>query len=83
MVKKKKEINIEETYPGVTKQIDRYKQEKPPSCSHCGSDNTADVMVGIIGRSITIAAETGAKLVPNVKDRLGTYWCRNCKRFFD
>jgi hypothetical protein len=83
MAKKKQEIKIEQTYPGVTEQIDRYQKDEPSSCSHCGSANTANVMVGIMGRSITIAAETGAKLVPNVEDRLGTYWCRNCKKFFD
>ena len=81
---KAKEINIEENYPGVTEQIQRFEEDELPPCPHCGSDNTARVQVGIIGRAITIAASTRrVKLVPNVVDRLGKYFCRECGKFFD
>jgi len=81
---KANEPNMEDIYPGVTKQIQRFEEDELPSCPHCGSDYTASVQVGIIGRTITIAASTRrVKLVPNVKDRLGKYFCRGCNKFFD
>jgi hypothetical protein len=81
---KSQEPNIEQTYPGVTEQISRFEEAKLPSCPHCGSDYTARVQVGIIGRAITIAASTRkVKLVPNVKDRLGQFFCNECKKFFN
>ena len=79
-----KEVNIEDTYPDVTKQIRQFVEDELPSCPRCGSDNTARVQVGIIGRAITIAASTRkVRLVPNVEDRLGTYFCNACKKFFN
>ncbi len=77
-------IRIEDNYPGITEQINRFKEAALPSCPHCGSDNTTSVQVGIIGRTIAIAAlTTKFKLVPNIEDRLGKYFCNKCKKFFD
>ena len=67
--------NMEDSYPDITEQIRRFAEAELPSCPHCGSDNTASVQVGIIGRAITIAASTPkVKLVPNAKDKLGLYF---------
>ncbi len=81
---KKKNPNIEETYPGVTEQIRQFEETEIPPCPHGGSDDTAIVRAGVIGRSITIAASTGKlKLVLNKTDEMGTYFCNNCKRYFN
>jgi len=81
---KKKKPDIEETYPGVTKQIENFEKSEIPPCPHCGSDDTAIVRAGIIGRSITVAASTRKmKLVPNKTKEMGTYFCHNCEKYFD
>src|SRR6185503_8822943 len=79
-----KEVNLEENYPGITEQIRRYAEAELPSCPHCGSEDTASVEVGMVGRAITIAASTTkVKLVPNAKDKLGIYFCNECKKYFN
>lgn len=80
---KANKINIEDIYPGVTEQIQRYKEVELPSCPHCSSSNTARVSYGIIGRSITIAASTSKiKLIGN-PPAPGKYFCNACAKFFD
>jgi len=77
-------VNIEDNYPDITEQIRRFAEAELPSCPHCGSANTASVQVGAVGRAITIAASTPkVKLVPNAKDKLGIYFCNNCKKYFN
>ena len=57
---------MEKNYPGIKKQINHFEKAKLPRCSHCKSRRTADVQVGIIGRTIYIAgATTKFKLIPN------------------
>ena len=81
---KTQEVNLEENYPGITEQIRRYAEAELPSCPHCGSEDTASVEVGMVGRAITIAASTTkVKLVPNAKDKLGIYFCNECKKYFN
>ena len=76
--------NIEDNYPDITEQIRRFAEAELPSCPHCGSDNTASVQVGMIGRAITIAESTPkVKLVPNAKDKLGLYFCNECGKYFN
>jgi hypothetical protein len=76
--------SMEERYPGITEMIKRFEDAKLPPCPHCGSVNTAHVQVGIIGRTMTIAAFTKKfKLVPNMSDRLGKYFCNECGKYFD
>ncbi len=82
--KKTNGLSWEDRYPGITEQLHSFEEAELPSCPHCGSGNTASVQVGIIGRTINLAASTKKfKLVPNVVDRLGKYFCNDCKKFFD
>lgn len=75
---------MERQHPGLLKTIMFYENAELPACPHCGSGNTAEVNVGIIGRSIyLVAATTKAKLVPNVRDKTGKYFCNKCHKFFD
>jgi len=54
-----------------------------PACSRCGSENTADVQCGIIGRTINIAAATTkVKLIPN-GPKAGACFCNTCNEFFN
>ena len=77
-------VNIEDNYPDITEQIRRFAEAELPACPHCGSENTASVQVGAVGRAITMAASTPkVKLVPNAKDKLGIYFCNNCKKYFN
>lgn len=74
---------MERQHPGLVKTIMFFENATLPVCSQCGSDNTAAVNVGIVGQSIYLAtATTKAKLVPNVKDKLGKYFCNECNKFF-
>ena len=76
--------NIEDDYPDITEQIRRFAEAELPSCPHCGSNKTASVQVGMIGRALTIAeSTTKVKLVPNAKDKLGIYFCNECGKYFN
>src|SRR5215216_3356056 len=77
-------VNLEDNYPDITEQIRRFAEAELPSCPHCGSEDTASVQVGMVGRAVTIAAATTkVKLVPNAKDKLGIYFCNACKKYFN
>ena len=79
------ERRLQETealYPGILEQIMRFENATLPECPHCDSENTADVQIGIIGRTTQIAAATTKfTLIPN-GPRPGRYYCQNCKQFF-
>ena len=73
---------LESQYPGIREQIARHDSVEIPACPHCGSDDTAIVHVGMVGRSIQIAgATTKFALVPN-SPAPGTYRCNACKGYF-
>jgi len=73
---------LESQYSGIVEQIRRFDNAILPSCPKCGATDTADVQVGVIGRTIGIAAATTKfKLVPN--NRPGKYFCNIGKEFFD
>lgn len=73
---------MEKQYQGIIGSIMRFENAELPSCPHCGSGDTASVQVGIIGRTIYIAAATTKfKLIPN-SPKMGEYFCNDCKRFF-
>ena len=74
---------LERDYPGIKASIRRFEKAKLPACPRCGSENTADVQVGIIGRTIHIAgATTKFKLIPN-GPKPGEYFCNACNKFFN
>src|SRR5271157_4815733 len=79
-----KAISPLEAYPGVEEQLRRFEEVELPSCPHCGSSDTASVQVGVIGRTIYLAASTKKfHLVPNMTDKLGKFFCNNCGKYFD
>lgn len=57
------------------------KADLPP-CPDCGSEDTASVQIGVIQRTMNIAAATTKfKLIPN-GPKPGPYFCNACDRFF-
>ena len=79
-----RKMSVEEQYPGITEQMKLFQEAELPSCPHCGSENTASVQVGIIGRTIKLAASTSKfKLVQNMENKLGEYFCNECRKYFD
>ena len=68
---------MERQHTGLVKTIMQFENAELPACPQCGSGDTAEVQVGIIG------ATTKAKLVPNVMNKLGKYFCNACHKFFD
>jgi len=74
---------MEQLYPGISEQISRFEGALLPNCIHCGSSDTADVNVGIIGRTIYLcAATTKFTLVAN-SPKPGEYKCNSCGRYFN
>ena len=70
-------------YPGISSEIRHYEEAKLPSCFHCGSNETARVSIGLVGRSMTIAGRTKKmKLLAN-GPKPGTYFCRACDKYYD
>ena len=79
-----KPTTLEERYPGITEQIRRFENAELPPCPHCGSSDTASVQVGIIGRTLNIAASTRKfRLVANMSNKGGNYVCNKCGKSFD
>lgn len=75
---------MEKQHPGITEQFLRYDNEELPPCLHCGSQDTAKVHAGVVGRTIYLAgASRKFKLVPNRSDEIGTYFCNECKKYFN
>ena len=74
---------MESKREGIIKSIMAFENAELPSCPHCGSGNTAFVEVGIMGRTIYIAAATTrVKLIPN-DPKQGAHFCHECKKYFD
>jgi hypothetical protein len=74
---------MEELYPGIRETILRFENATLQACSHCGSENAADVQIGIIGRTIHIAAATTKFVVIPNAPKPGKYFCYTCKSYFD
>lgn len=67
----------------IREHVRQFEERVLPRCRRCRSNDTADVQVGIIGRTIHIAAATSKmKLIPNLP-RPGRYFCNACERYFD
>ncbi|MBU2600801.1 MAG: hypothetical protein KKA32_01325 [Actinobacteria bacterium] len=72
---------VEERYPGIRGSIDYYERLDLPPCPACGSDDTAAVSAGVIGRSIHVcAATTKIRLLPNMVPH--DYYCWACELYF-
>ena len=74
---------LEQMYPGIREIIERFENADLPDCSHCGSSDTADVQVGLVGVTLNTAfATTKITLLAN-GPKPGNYRCNACKEYFD
>lgn len=74
---------MEAQHPGIEEQVRRFEEAELPVCPHCTSEHTAEVNVGVIGRTIYIAGTTTKfRLIPN-GPKPGTYFCNSCKSYFE
>lgn len=72
----------EECHPGITEQIWRFEQLTLPTCIRCGSSDTAEVQIGVIGRTMTIRGATKkVKFIP-WGPKPGRFYCNICGKFF-
>jgi len=74
---------FESEFPGIGMEISRFEKAILPACPRCDSSNTAIVAVGIVARTMTVAAATSKyQLVPDAP-RPGEFYCTDCRRYFD
>jgi hypothetical protein len=73
---------METKFPGIVEDIHDFESTDLPSCPKCGTDDTAQVECGLIGRTINIiTATTKMKLIPN-GPKPGDFFCHPCGSFF-
>jgi hypothetical protein len=72
---------MEKLYPGILQSILRFENAELPNCPYCGSADTADVQVGVIGRTTHIASAT-TKFKLLWENAPGSYFCNACTKFF-
>ena len=76
-------LRLEQDYPGIRESVLRFEAANLPQCPDCGSPDTAQVQVGVVGRSISVAAATTRiKLIPNGQ-KPGEFFCNGCGLFFE
>ena len=74
---------LDSDYPGVRDFIVNLEAKTLPICPHCDCEDTAEVNVGVIGRTIAMAGATSRfKLIPN-GPKPGEYFCNGCQSFFE
>jgi len=68
--------------PGFREMVESWDAMELPSCTSCGSADTAKVSAGLVGRSIHLAgATTKIRLLPN--GHPADYYCNQCKQYFN
>ncbi len=74
---------MEERDPGIKKSILEIEAKVLPACVHCGSDDTASVGVGLVGRSMSMAGATTKYHLIAGGPRRGAFFCNPCREYFD
>jgi len=75
--------SMESRYEGILESIKHFEEMQIPPCPRCNSTNTASVQVGVIGRTINLAAATTKfHLVTNGGQAFGKYFCNTCRHYF-
>jgi hypothetical protein len=80
---KERLAKLERDYPGITRSIRHFEDAELPLCKHCESHDTANVQIGIIGRTIAIAGMTRKFFLISNGPAPGKYFCRKCRQYFD
>ena len=75
--------SLDKSHPGIKKSILEIEAKVLPACVHCGSDDTASVGMGLVGRSMRMAgAPTKYHLIPG-GPRPGEFFCNSCREYFN
>lgn len=75
---------VEAKKPGFRKTVEWFEALEIPPCPACGSDLTAVCQAGLTSYSIHVAGATSKmQLMMNRSDHEGTYFCQDCRTFFD
>ncbi len=73
---------IESKYSGLKEHILEIEQREFPLCPNCDSNRTAQVLTGMVGRTMYLSAATDkVKLIPNNPDRV-SFYCNQCDQYF-
>jgi hypothetical protein len=72
---------MESQHAGIIEQIRRWDAMEIPPCTHCGSTDTADVQVGVIGRTICLTAATSRLHLIANGPKPGTHFCNQCRKY--
>lgn len=73
---------LDGVYPGFAEMARRFDAADTPACPACGSEDTAEVHVGVVGRTINLAAATSKfKLTAN-GPKPGEWWCNECECYY-
>lgn len=72
----------ERDYPGITQSIWKFEQMTLPRCIRCGSADTADVQIGVIGRTMAIRTATRKSKFIAWGPLPGRFYCNPCHKFF-
>ena len=74
---------MESHYRGILETIRSIEAAELPSCPHCKSSHTAQVQIGVTGRTTYIAAATTKVKLLQKAPQPGKYFCNKCERFFN
>jgi hypothetical protein len=74
--------DLEQQYPGIRESIMYFENAELPACPHCGSDDTASVQVGAVGRLLAILRATSKVTMVANGPKPGEYFCNKCRKHF-
>jgi hypothetical protein len=75
--------SLDKDHPGIKKSILEIEAKVLPACAHCGSDDTASVGIGIVGRSMRIAGATTKYHLIAGGPKPGAFFCNSCREYFN
>jgi hypothetical protein len=73
---------MEDKYPGILQSVRQFEDAVLPECSYCGSEDTASVQCGVIGRTIYINGATSKFRLIGNGPKEGKYFCNTCEKYF-
>ncbi len=74
--------DLEQQYPGIRESIMYFENAELPACPHCGSDDTASVQVGAVGRLFAILRATSKVTMIGNGPKPGEHFCNKCRKYF-
>lgn len=72
----------EAQYPGLRQQLAALEAMPRHPCAYCGDTDTAMLIVGVTGRTMSLAALTDRVKLVAYREEPGERWCRICARPF-